>query len=1187
LLQTANLNPSKEVTNIRVLHVDDDISMLEMSKLMLLDLDSGFEIDKACCVDEGFSKLAEGHYDVVISDYDMPQKNGLQFLKELREQKNDTPFILFTGKGREEVAISALNLGADGYYNKQGRPETVYGELVHGIKLSVERKKAKLSILLNEVRLQCILDLNKMLDNSDQELMDYALDAIIKITQSDFAFIDLLDQDEKLMTIYSWSKTAMKECKVQVKPIHCPVSEAGIWAEPIRQRKPVNIDDYSVHLPHKKGCPEGHVKIERFLGVPIFEKEHIVVIAAVANKKECYDETDVGHVTSLVTDMWRLIQRKKAEASLKETKAQLELQIKRMPIACIFWDKDFKAVSWNPAAETIFGYTEKEAIGKHPFGTIVPKEAQTIVEKIWRRLLEGDETAHSINDNFTKAGNKITCSWTNTPIKRENNSVIGVLSMVQDVTELTKNQEAIASSEAKFRGLFESIQDGVVITNTNGLVASVNKAAALMFGYKTPEEMANIPAVNLYVNAHDRQILFDILSKKGYVKDYEVKNKRKDGSTFDSIVTSTLRKDMNGKTLQAETIIKDISERKKAEEALLKAKKQTEFDRKRLESILETTPSAVVIIEAQSGKYSFINKRAMQLYGFDTLGLSLDENVAKVKARRADGTEYPIEETPVSRCLKLGQEVHNQEMIIDRADGQVLPIIANTAPLRDMQGNITAAIIVFEDITERKKSEESLRANQRLLAESNRIGKVGGWQFNIDTLKQTWTDETYSIHEVDFNFNPTVENGVSFYTPESRPIIEQAIQQARAYGKPFDVELQITTAKGNLRDVRAIGEANLSKRIVYGFFQDITERKKTEDALKQSETQFSKAFASNPVALCISRFADGFIIDVNETFLRLFGFGRQEAIGHKTTEMNIFINLKDRENLTKILREKGAIHNFEITLQTKTGKPLHILASIDKMNSNGQELILSTFIDITPRKKAEQALEENHHKMELMNEKLRVVGSLTRHDVGNKLMVAKSNLYLLKKRIGDNPDLAKYLERIESSLASSEDIFEFNRFYEKIGLEKISKENVFESFNQAAALMRNLGNVTIVNECQGLEVFADSLLKQLFYNFIDNSFKHGEIVNRIRLHYKEDVDGVKLFYEDNGVGIPEANKLKLFEVGFTTGNSSGLGLYLVKKMIDVYGWTITEEGEEGKGAKFLMTIPKLSENGKGNYQITP
>ncbi len=154
-----------------------------------------------------------------------------------------------------------------------------------------------------------------------------------------------------------------------------------------------------------------------------------------------------------------------------------------------------------------------------------------------------------------------------------------------------------------------------------------------------------------------------------------------------------------------------------------------------------------------------------------------------------------------------------------------------------------------------------------------------------------------------------------------------------------------------------------------------------------------------------------------------------------------------------------------------------------------------------------------------------------------------------------------------------------------IGIEKPSMENVFDCFNQAAALFPNLTDVEFLNECKGLEVVADSLLKQLFYNFIDNSLKHGQKVTLIRLYYTKEADGVKLFYEDNGVGVPNASKLRLFEAGFSTGKSTGLGLYLVKKMMDVYGWNITEEGEEGIGAKFVMTIPKLGKNGKENYQI--
>jgi signal transduction histidine kinase len=192
-------------------------------------------------------------------------------------------------------------------------------------------------------------------------------------------------------------------------------------------------------------------------------------------------------------------------------------------------------------------------------------------------------------------------------------------------------------------------------------------------------------------------------------------------------------------------------------------------------------------------------------------------------------------------------------------------------------------------------------------------------------------------------------------------------------------------------------------------------------------------------------------------------------------------------------------------------------------------------------------------------------------------MVMKSNIYLLKKQIGDNPKLAKYIECIDSAISQSDEMFEFSHFYEKIGAEEPSKTNVAQCFNQAVTLLPSLGTIKIVNDCQGLEVMADSLLKQLFYNFLDNSLKYGEKVTQIRLHFTKEGEEVKLFYEDDGVGIPEDNKQKLFHEGFTTGKSTGLGLFLIKKMVEVYGWTITEEGETGKGAKFVITIPKVNQ----------
>jgi len=129
-------------------------------------------------------------------------------------------------------------------------------------------------------------------------------------------------------------------------------------------------------------------------------------------------------------------------------------------------------------------------------------------------------------------------------------------------------------------------------------------------------------------------------------------------------------------------------------------------------------------------------------------------------------------------------------------------------------------------------------------------------------------------------------------------------------------------------------------------------------------------------------------------------------------------------------------------------------------------------------------------------------------------------------------------------------------------------------------------NVKVINECHGLTVLADSFLRQLFFNLMDNSVKHGEKVKEIRVRYeKVDQDKLILIYEDDGIGIPVDNKTKLFKIGFSTGGSSGYGLYLIRRMIDVYGWAIQENGIPGTGAKFTITIPKINQNGKENFQI--
>jgi len=250
-------------------------------------------------------------------------------------------------------------------------------------------------------------------------------------------------------------------------------------------------------------------------------------------------------------------------------------------------------------------------------------------------------------------------------------------------------------------------------------------------------------------------------------------------------------------------------------------------------------------------------------------------------------------------------------------------------------------------------------------------------------------------------------------------------------------------------------------------------------------------------------------------------------------------------------------------------------------------------LDITELKNAqeklkdtEERLKEMNKRLEVTNEKLHVVGGLTRHDVRNKLSAVTGNAYLLKRKLAEDPEALEQLTDMETAVRLVGDIFEFATTYEKLGAEQLSYIDVGKTVDEAVSLFPDLKGVKVVNECDGLTVLADSLLRQLFYNLVDNSLKYGEKLSRIRVYYEEKNGGhVDVIYVDDGVGIPQAAKPKLFDEGYTTGKGSGYGLYLVKKMMEVYGWTISETGTHGKGAQFTINIRKAKPDERPNYKL--
>jgi PAS domain S-box-containing protein len=658
---------------------------------------------------------------------------------------------------------------------------------------------------------------------------------------------------------------------------------------------------------------------------------------------------------------------------------------------------------------------------------------------------------------------------------------------------------------------------------------------------------------------------------------YELELVRKDGSrAWVEVHESPVVQ--NGKTIAIVGALTDITERKRIEKALSDSERRLFDDCEKLRNVLAASPENITITDL-NGIIADCNQASVDMHECSSKDELIGKNTLEFIAKKDRSTVTDAMRKTIDQGI-----VRDIPLALLTKNGREFPAEVSASILKDASNKPTGFVAIIRDITKGKESEDALRESEikyRLLVEQSQKGIVIAQGSPLRLVFANPAMEKISGYTTDELTHITPKELHGLIHPEDRSMFFGRLKD-RLEGKSPPPRYEFRAIRKDSTTLWleiSSNSVNYNRQpAVQAMFIDVTERKNAEQKLMESQQKFEALFKGNPEA-AVYLSPDFKILDINPRFKEIFGYSLVEI---EEKHLDDIVVPEGKIEEAGMLNDRAAqryvYHNTVRRRKDESLVPVSISAA--PINVEGRLIgYLGMYKDISELKKTERMLA-------LMNEKLRVVGGLTRHDIQNKLSTMTGNVFLMKKKFADNSAILDNLKDIESASRQIERIFGFAKDYEMLGIEELTYIDVEQAVNEAISLFPNMRELTATNNCTGLTVLADSLLRQLFYNLIDNSLKYGQKVKCIKVSYEKRPDEqLRLIYEDDGVGVPTDVKPKIFKEGYTTGKGSGYGLYLIKKMIEVYGWTIQKTGEPGKGAVFTVTISRTNESGKANYKL--
>jgi len=501
------------------------------------------------------------------------------------------------------------------------------------------------------------------------------------------------------------------------------------------------------------------------------------------------------------------------------------------------------------------------------------------------------------------------------------------------------------------------------------------------------------------------------------------------------------------------------------------------------------------------------------------------------------------------------------EILHTRKDGSTFISELTSHYIRNRHGE-PIRICILRDITERKKIEEALKEsesfNRGLIENLPDYIAVYGYDKKILFVNPALTAA------IGYRLDELISMPVmSFYSDEFRKTGEEIISSRILGISPPVYEADIICHDKSRRSVIIKG-AHIQYHnhpAVLLLMNDITHRKEMERALKENEEKFVSIFEKTPDPVLILN-ASFQIIEVNRGFEKFFDYSPNEVHGKHVTDLDIRLPKEAIESLlTHSNDDSHALHK-EMELLNRSGTPFIAEVAISRIMVNTESCFIIQIHDIDEIRKAHEAISQVNHK-------LKILSSITRHDIINRIMVTSAYSDMLLEDV-KNPDVQRKLYAIRQSSDEIRNLIEFTGQYQNLG-ETIPSWQVLENLFKFRPIQGLLSSIQLTLDLKGVEIYADNMLEKVFYNLVENSVRHGKNLTQISLSSHEESGNMIIRYEDDGGGIISEEKEKAFEKGF--GKNTGLGLFLIREILSITGISIIENGIPGEGVKFEITIP--------------